>query len=33
MAENSLRVRGYTLIGETEHGTSHLLLFEKASAE
>jgi Domain of unknown function (DUF4410) len=25
--------QGYTLIGETEHGTAHLLLFEKASAE
>jgi len=25
--------QGYTLIGETEHGTSHLLQFEKASAE
>jgi hypothetical protein len=23
--------QGYTLIGETEHGTAHLLLFEKAS--
>jgi hypothetical protein len=25
--------QGYTLFGETEHGTAHLLLFEKASAE
>jgi hypothetical protein len=25
--------QGYTLIGETEHGTAHLLLFEKASPE
>jgi len=25
--------QGYTLIGETEHGTAHLLLFEKASDE
>jgi Domain of unknown function (DUF4410) len=25
--------QGYTLIGETEHGTAHLLLFEKVSAE
>ena len=25
--------RGYTLIGETEHGTPHLLLFEQAPAE
>jgi hypothetical protein len=25
--------QGYTVIGETEHGTAHLLLFEKASHE
>ena len=25
--------QGYTLIGETEHGTAHLLLFEKVTAE
>lgn len=25
--------QGYRLIGETEQGTSHVLLFEKASAE
>jgi hypothetical protein len=25
--------QGYTLIGETEHGTAHLLLFEQAPAE
>jgi Domain of unknown function (DUF4410) len=25
--------QGFTLIGETEHGTAHLLLFEKASPE
>jgi hypothetical protein len=25
--------QGYTPIGETEHGTAHLLLFEKASHE
>jgi hypothetical protein len=28
-----LQGQGYTLIGETEHGTAHLLLFEKASDE
>jgi uncharacterized protein DUF4410/polyglycine hydrolase-like protein len=26
-----VQAQGYTLIGETEHGTSHLLLFEKTS--
>ncbi len=25
--------QGYTLIGETEHGTAHLLLFEKVIPE
>jgi hypothetical protein len=25
--------QGHTLIGETEHGTAHLLKFEKASDE
>jgi hypothetical protein len=29
----NVQEQGYTFIGETEHGGSHLLLFEKASAE
>jgi hypothetical protein len=33
LARDKVQEQGYTLIGDTEHGTSHLLLFEKASAE